>query len=76
MTPDLPSPEAVRAACALRCWDDDCDDESRVLLEQAADTIRAQHDRLMRVSKLLEAAECEIELLRRFWPGSQKGGAA
>jgi hypothetical protein len=76
MTPELPCPEAVRAACARRCWDDDTDDESRILLEMAADTIRAQHDRLMRVSKLLEAAECEIELLRRVAYGSQKGGAA
>jgi hypothetical protein len=76
MKPELPSPEAVRAACAFRCWDDDCDDVSRVLLEQAADTIRAQHDRLMRVSKLLEASECETALLRRAAYGSQKGGAS
>jgi hypothetical protein len=67
MTPELPSPEAVRAACAFRCWDDDCDDVSRVLLEQAADTIRKLMRRCVRLSRALEASEFER---------SQKGGAA
>lgn len=76
MTPDLPSPDAVRAACARRCWDDDTDDESRVLLEQAADTIRALMLRCGKLSKSLEASEMETALLRRVCYGSQKGGAA
>jgi len=67
MKPELPSPEAVRAACAFRCWDDDCDDESRVLLEQAADTIRKLMRRCIRLSRALEASEFQR---------SQKGGAS
>jgi len=70
------SPETVRAACARRCWDDDCDDTSRVLLESAADTIRGLIDRTCSLAKQLEAAECEVMLLRKVCYGSQKGGAA
>jgi hypothetical protein len=67
MKPNYLSPEAVRAACARRCWDDDCDDVSRVLLEQSADTIRALMRRCIRLSQALEASEC---------CSSRKGGAA
>jgi hypothetical protein len=76
LTPELPSPDAVRAACARRCWDDDTDDVSRVLLEQAADTIRALMLRCGKLSKSLEASEMQTALLRAVAYGPQKGGAA
>jgi hypothetical protein len=76
LTPELPSPDAVRAMCAQRAWDDEVDDDSRLLLEQAADTIRALMLRCGRLSKSLEASECETALLRSVCYGSQKGGAA
>lgn len=69
-------PEEVRARCARRCWDDDCDDDSRVLLELAADTIRALMLRTGSLAQKLEASECQVALLRRVAYGSQKGGAA
>jgi len=76
LMPELPSPDAVRAACARRCWDDDCDDVSRVLLEQAADTIRGLMLRCGKLSKSLEASEMQTALLRAVAYGPQKGGAA
>lgn len=70
------SPEAVRAACARRCWDDDCDDTSRVLLEIAADTMRGLMCRTGVLSKRNETLEAENAVLRKICYGSQKGGAA
>lgn len=69
-------PEEVRARCARRCWDDDCDDDSRVLLELAADTIRSLMLRTGSLAQKLEASECQVALLRAVCYGSQKGGAA
>lgn len=37
----LPPPIVVADTCAASCWRDEVDDESRLLLEMAADTIRA-----------------------------------
>jgi hypothetical protein len=71
---NTPSPEGVREMCIRRAWDDEVDDDSRLLLEMAAVTIREQHGRLMRTAKLLEASECEASLLRRVVRESRRGG--
>jgi hypothetical protein len=70
------SPEQVRAMCARLAWDQSLPATHRAAFEKAADTIRAQHDRLMRVSKSLEASEMQTALLRAVAYGPQKGGAA
>lgn len=71
-----PSPEQVREWCARRAWDDDTDDESRQLLELAADTIRALMVRTGVQSRRMEVAEAERDTLRFICYGPQKGGAA
>lgn len=61
--PPPPSPGVLANLCARRAWDDDVDDRSRLLLEWAADVIRAcvsaQHRALSRAEKL----EAERDLL-------------
>jgi hypothetical protein len=74
-TPDA-SPEQVREWCARRSWDDDVDDQSRVLLEMAADTIRALMVRTGVQSRRMELAEARERTLRTICYGSQKGGAS
>lgn len=69
-------PEDVRKLCARRSWDDDADDESRIVLELAADTIRELMCRTGMQAKRLEIAEYELALMRRVCYGPQKGGAA
>jgi hypothetical protein len=54
---DLPSPRTLAEACMARAWDDDTDDASRLLLEQAARVIEHLLARL--------AAATEREELRR-----------
>ena len=54
----LPPPSVVADTCAASCWRDDVDDESRLLLEMAADTIRGLMGRCVRLAKRLEQAEC------------------
>jgi uncharacterized protein YjcR len=74
-TPDV-SPEQVREWCARRSWDDDVDDQSRVLLEMAADTIRALMVRTGVQSRRMEFAEAREQTLRHICYGPQKGGAS
>ena len=54
----LPPPIVVADTCAASCWRDEVDDESRLLLEMAADTIRALMKRCVHLAKQLEQAEC------------------
>jgi hypothetical protein len=54
----LPPPSTVADMCAIRSWDDDVDDDSRLLHEMAADTIRALMKRCTRLAVHLERAEC------------------
>lgn len=54
---DLHSPRTLAEACMARAWDDDTDDASRLLLEQAARVIEHLLVRL--------AAATEREELRR-----------
>jgi hypothetical protein len=76
MTHDHPSPETVRQLCARRMWDDAADDESRLILELAADTIRELMARAGSASLRAERAEAERDTLRQICYGPQKGGAA
>ena len=54
----LPPPSVVADTCAASCWRDEGDDESRLLLEMAADTIRGLMKRGVHLAKRLEQAEC------------------
>jgi hypothetical protein len=53
----LPPPATVADLCAHRAWDDEVDDDTRIRLEFAADTIRALMKRLVRQALHLERAE-------------------
>lgn len=53
----LPPPATVADLCAQRAWDDDVDDDTRIRLEFAADTIRVLMKRLVRQALHLERAE-------------------
>jgi hypothetical protein len=55
--PELPAPMAVADMCAMQAWMDDIDDDSRLLLEQAADTIRHLMRRCMKLAQNLERME-------------------
>lgn len=52
-------PAAVRLAtyCEARAWDDEVDDESRLLLEQAADMIRTRMARCVSLAAATERSE-------------------
>jgi hypothetical protein len=55
-----PSPQAVADTCLASAWRDKIDDESRILLEQAHDTITELMARLVATSKVLEVVEAEL----------------
>ncbi len=52
---DLPAPRTLAEACMARAWDDDTDDASRLLLEQAARVIEHLLVRLAAASEHAEA---------------------
>ncbi len=54
---ELPAPSIVADLCAQRAWDDNVDDDTRLRLEFASDTIRALMRRLVRQALHLERAE-------------------
>lgn len=60
LPPNLPAPRVLADACMARAWDDDTDDASRLLLEQAALTITHLCGRCVDL-----AAVAEREQLRR-----------
>ena len=74
----LPPPLIVADLCAQQAWEHDIDDESRLRLEMAADTIRAMHKRLGRVAHAMEHAEATNDQLANYIAvlSGQKGGAA
>ena len=74
----LPPALTVADMCAMQAWEHDIDDESRLRLEMAADTIRLLHRRLMRVAKTLELAEAHATEMAKYIRSmsGQKGGAA
>jgi hypothetical protein len=54
---ELPAPTIVADLCAQRAWDDEIDDDTRLRLEFAADTIRRLMRRCVRLALHLERAE-------------------
>ena len=75
---DLPPALTVADLCAQQAWVHNIDDESRLRLEMAADTIRLLHRRLVKLARSNENAEATNEQLARFIRvlSGQKGGAA
>jgi hypothetical protein len=55
----LPSAIKLAQLCETRAWDDDVDDHSRLLLEQAGDMIRGLMMRVVRMAAASERAEAE-----------------
>lgn len=58
------SPQRVADKCLERAWDDNTDDRSRVLLEQAHDVIEALMARCMASAKVLEICEAELAAMK------------
>jgi hypothetical protein len=57
---ELPAPSVVADLCAQRAWDDEVDDDTRVRLEFAADTIRLLMQRCVELAGLFERLEAEL----------------
>jgi hypothetical protein len=55
---ELPAPSSVANMCAAKAWCEDCDDQSRLLHEMSADTIRLLMKRCVHLAAQLERAEC------------------
>jgi len=55
--PELPAPMTVADMCALQAWMDHIDDDSRLLHEQSADTIRSLMRRCMKLAQVIERME-------------------
>jgi hypothetical protein len=54
---DLPAPKVVADMCAIQAWRDHVDDDSRILHEMAADTIRIMMRRCVALASKLELTE-------------------
>jgi hypothetical protein len=74
----LPAPLIVADLCAQAAWLDAIDDDSRLRLEWAADTIRDLHARLVRNAATLERTESDAHQMATYIRSinGQKGGAA
>jgi hypothetical protein len=57
---ELPAPSVVADLCAQRAWDDEVDDDTRLRLEFAADTIRLLMKRCVELAGLFERLEAEL----------------
>ena len=75
---NLPPALTVADMLAIRSWDDDVDDDTRVLCEMGADTIRAMNEQMMRLAHSLEKTEADATVMARYIRSlaGQKGGAA
>lgn len=58
-----PPARLLAEMCILRAWDDDTDDQSRLLLEQAHEVLVTLADRLESQARCLEHIETRIEQL-------------
>lgn len=56
---NLPAPTAVADLCLEAAWLDDIDDDVRLRLEYAHDTIRQLLDRTVMLARTLEQLEAE-----------------
>jgi len=54
---ELPAPDVLANLCAMQAWHDHVDDDSRLLLEMSADTIRILMARCVRLAQALERKE-------------------
>ena len=61
----LPSAIKLAQLCETRAWDDDVDDDSRLLLEQAGDMIRGLMMRVVRMAAANERAEAQRANVRQ-----------
>jgi hypothetical protein len=75
---NLPPALTVADMCAMQAWENDVDDESRLRLEMAADTIRAMNLQMMRIAHSLETTEAHATEMAKYIRSlaGQKGGAA
>ena len=75
---DLQPPLIVADMLAIRAWEDDVDDDTRLLCEMGADTIRGMNVRMMRLARLLEKTEADAARMAAYIKSlaGQKGGAA
>ena len=72
-----PAAGVLADMCARAAWTDDLDDHSRMLLEWAADTIRALLIANGRYANRAEHLEAEVQTYAALLYGpNQKGGAA
>jgi len=55
--PPLPAPRETARLCLQYAWEDHIDDDIRLVMETAGDTINAMADRLERQALHLERAE-------------------
>ena len=55
----LPPAAVVADTCATMAWNDEVDDDARLALEMAADTIRALMKRLGAQARVLELTEAD-----------------
>ena len=70
-----PSPQAVADTCLESAWRDNVDDESRLLLEMAHDTIESLMARCIATAKVLEIVEAELATMRFPLLGDDEQGA-
>ena len=71
-----PAPSVLVQMLMIHAWSDHVDDDSRRYHEWSAECITMLLERCVKLAKLRESFEAEVELLRRVNYGSQKGGAA
>ena len=59
----LPPALIVADMAALQAWMDDIDDNSRLIHEMSADTIRKMHKQQFRLAQVIERLELKLERL-------------
>jgi hypothetical protein len=60
---ELPPALIVADMAALQAWMEDVDDNSRLILEMSADTIRKMHRQQFRLAQAIERLELRLERL-------------
>lgn len=58
---ELPPALIVADMAALQAWMEDVDDNSRLILEMSADTIRKMHRQQFRLAQAIERLELRLE---------------
>ena len=73
---DLPPPNSVAQECARLAWRNSLDDDVRLALERAGDTITILIHRTVTQASKLEQVELVNDVMRNIHYGPQKGGAS